>query len=83
MMGLGPNLTKSVADLSQVGTRLVLTEALAKGEEVELSLQGPGQSRPIKLLADVVRCEPAEGAGFQVGIRFRKVLAYADLQQMT
>jgi hypothetical protein len=82
-MGLGPNLTLSVHDLSQVGVRLVLRQELPAGTEVELSLLAPGQSKPIRILGDVVRSESLEGVGFNTGIRFRKVLSYADLQHLT
>jgi hypothetical protein len=82
-LGLGPNLAEALEDLSESGARLVLKALVAKGDEVELTLTGQGHLRPIKVVADVVRFEPLDGQRCRVGLRFQRLLKYADFQQLT
>ncbi len=78
-MGLGPNLAVSLLDLSEGGAGLVLREPLPEGEEVELTLEPVGSGRTVRLLAEVVWCEPAEGDRHRAGVRFRAPLGHAEL----
>jgi hypothetical protein len=80
--GLGPNLARSVLDLSSTGACLVLSAALEKGQDVEVSLQGTWQVRPLKLPAQVVWCLAAADGTWCAGIRFQRNLEYSDLQAL-
>jgi hypothetical protein len=82
-LGLGPNLAVSFLDISETGIRLVLKSALAKGQEVEVLLQGGGVPRPIKRLARVVWSLEVESGGWCVGLRFDRALPYIDMQRLT
>jgi hypothetical protein len=79
-LGLGPNLLLRPLDLSETGARLVLRDALSKGQEVEL-LFAAGGARPVKRLAHVIWSLPAEG-GHVVGLRFSSCVGYPDVQAL-
>ena len=83
VMGLGPNLALQLLDVAECGVRLVVKQEILKGQEVELTLQGMGHPRPLKLNAEVVWCVPTAEKTYCIGARFRKNLSYADLQQLT
>jgi hypothetical protein len=83
LMGLGPNLATAVRDLSQVGACIAAKQELPPGEEVELTLTAPGQGKPIKLHATVVRSDADPAAGWLLGCRFRRPLTYGELQNLT
>jgi hypothetical protein len=53
-LGLGPDLAVSVLDVSESGIRLLVREALAERQEIEVGLTGPGQARAHRLVATVV-----------------------------
>ena len=78
-MGLGANLALKVVDLSEEGVRLLVKALLEKGQEVEVTLMGPGLSRPLKVLAQVMWSTPAAEGNYWVGARFRKRLTYGEL----
>jgi c-di-GMP-binding flagellar brake protein YcgR len=81
-LGLGPNLAHAIADLSQTGASIVVSQALQKGQEVEIILTNAGQQKPLKLLAEVARSIPTEGNRFIVGVRFRKHIDFASFQRL-
>jgi hypothetical protein len=81
-LGLGPNLAVAVLDLSEEGARLLLKAELPPRQEVELDLTAPGVSRPWVTMADVVRCVPVGDGTFEVGLRLRRRLSYADLSHL-
>lgn len=81
-MGLGPDLAVSLHDLSESGLRLVLAMPLPPGQEVEVGLTGPGQGRPVVVLGEIVWCQPRDAASHWVGIKLRKRLSYAELQDL-
>jgi hypothetical protein len=81
-LGLGNNLALCALDISETGVRLVAKAALAKGQEIEVSLMGPGQSRPFKVMAEVVWCSAAADGTFCMGARFQKRLLYKDFREI-
>src|SRR5205809_965252 len=58
-LGLGANIALALLDVSETGARLRVKEALRPGQEVEVSLQGPGGGRETKMLGQVVWSIPA------------------------
>lgn len=80
-LGMGPNLTRAVLDLSQSGVRLSLTATLAAGSEAELLISTHG-SRPIKRLATVSWARDADANGHQVGLLFQSPLSFRELQNL-
>jgi hypothetical protein len=81
-LGLGPNLALSVLDVSETGIRLTVKQPLSIGQEVEISLVGAARGRIEKSVADVIWCVAAADGTHCVGARFRRRLAYADLQEL-
>jgi|SRR5947208_481779 len=79
-LGLGQNIALALVDISEVGLRLAVKSALAKGQEIEIELLAPGKSRPLKLLAEVIWCSTAEDDSHWVGAEFRHHLSYAEIQ---
>ncbi len=82
-LGLGPNLALALLDLSENGARLMVKEALAPGQEVELGFLGPCHSRPLRHLASVIWCVPTADNTFCVGARLEKSVSWADLQSLS
>ena len=80
--GLGPNLSQRVLDLSDTGVRLVVQQALACADEVEIIVSAYGIAKPIKRLGNVRWQVKLEGDDFCVGIEFQKRLAYRDWQNL-
>jgi len=81
--GLGPNLATALLDVSESGARLRLKKALETGGEVEVGLQGPGHSRPLKQIARVIWSVASADGDFVTGVEFQKYLRYADLQALS
>ena len=80
--GLGANLALNLLDVSDSGVRLVLTEPLQSGAEVEVLISGYGMRDTIKRLA-VVRWQVTLDTGhFCVGIEFQKRIPYRDWQML-
>lgn len=82
-LGLGRNIALSVLDVSERGVRLMVREELKPGHEVEVSLEGVSVQRPVKRVATVVWCVAAEDGTYCVGVRFEKLLGFADWQSLT
>src|SRR5436853_7296772 len=53
-LGLGPNISVCVLDLSEAGIRLLLKEHLPQGREFEVTLESAAANHPVKVLARVV-----------------------------
>ena len=53
-LGLGPNLALSLLDVSETGVRLIVKEELKARQEVEITLLGIGQQRPLQVMGAVV-----------------------------
>jgi hypothetical protein len=79
-LGLGPDLVRQAVDLSETGIRLLVVSPLARGEEVEVLIQGSGV-RPVKRLARVAWSAPADG-GWLVGLAFEGPLPYHEVQNL-
>jgi hypothetical protein len=82
-LGLGPNIGVSLADVGEDGLGVRLTAPVAKGEEASLELARPGVSKPLRLVAEVRWCRPAEDGTFLAGLRLRKRLPYLVLTDLT
>ncbi|GBD35827.1 hypothetical protein HRbin36_00942 [bacterium HR36] len=81
-LGLGQNLALELVDVSLSGAKLRLSQNLRPGEEVTVELLGQGHLRPVKSLARVIWCRPAD-QGFLTGLTFEKPLSYADFLHLT
>ena len=81
-LGLGKNLAVSLLDISETGIRMVVSSALDARQEVEVTLIGPRQCRPIKVRGDVVWCVPAADGTFCIGARFQKRLRFGDFREV-
>ena len=81
-LGLGPNVAVSLLDVSESGARIKVKTLLAPRQEVELDLCGIGHRRSVKLISNVVWCEPATDGTFLVGVKFQRYLTYHDLQEL-
>jgi hypothetical protein len=79
-LGLGKNLARALLDISETGMRLVLNSAVNATEDIEVTLLGPGQSRSVKAVGEVIWCVGAADGTFCVGVRFHKRLRYMDFQ---
>src|SRR5438105_230441 len=80
--GVGRNLALAVLDVSEMGVRLRLKEALPPGREVTVGLTPPGQSRESRLTGRVVWCVAAADGTHLAGVRFDKQLDYPALQAL-
>jgi hypothetical protein len=80
---LGLNLGRGLLDASESGARLIASENLKKGQEILLGLEGPGQSRPLKVPAVVIWSVEAADGTFCIGAELQKRLRYSDLQKLT
>lgn len=82
-LDLGRNLALSVLDISETGIRLVLREPLREGQEVSITLEGIGGSRPVKRLGKVVWSVPSADGNHCVGINLEKRLDYRQFLELT
>ena len=78
-MGLGADVAVAIVDISDCGACLVVSAEFKKGEEAELILVGVGRSKPLKVMGEIRSCVPDGEDTFRVGLRFRKRVAYAEL----
>jgi PilZ domain len=81
-LGLGPNLARSILDLSEGGIRLVVKSPLKLGDEVEVSLGAPGGLGDVSRKGDVVWVVPAADGTWCIGVAFQKRLDYSCLQDL-
>lgn len=80
---LGKNLAVCLLDVSETGICLLLREDLGPGQDVTVTAEGPGHTRPLKLTGDIAwSVETADGT-YCAGIRFRKRIAPADVMKLT
>jgi len=77
--GFGPNILKSVANLSETGICVAVKEALKKGQELEVLFEGMDGGRALKRLATVVWCQPGQESTHLVGVQFQSPLPYAAM----
>src|SRR5207248_3275358 len=69
-LGLGPNISVSLLDVSESGARLRVKTALKPHQEIEINLSGIGHRQPVKILAEVVWCVAADDGTFVIGVKF-------------
>jgi len=81
-LGLGANLALAARDVSEGGICLVLAEALALGQEVEIHLESLQHRRPLKIPGVVVWTRPTDEGPVHVGVRFERSLPYRELQAL-
>jgi len=81
--GVGPDLAVTIRSISESGARLLVTDRLKTGAEVELVFRAAANPNQIRILANVVRCKAVPGQVYCIAVRFQKRIAYADFTRMT
>lgn len=81
-LGLGPDLTIKVLDLSETGASLIVKSAVRQGEDVELQFSGPG-FRPLQCLAQVVWSVALADGSHGIGVNFARPLRTAERQRLS
>jgi hypothetical protein len=81
-LGLGPNLTATILDISETGVRLILKTELPAGQDVEVLLHGGGYGKPCKRLAKVKWSLRLANGTFCTGIQFERAVRYAEIQRL-
>jgi hypothetical protein len=81
-VGLGPNLALAILDVSELGIRLRVREALDPRQEIEVGLEGLGHACPLRVPAQVVWCVAMADGFYCIGARFQSRLTYHDLQKL-
>jgi PilZ domain len=76
--GLGKNIVAQFLDIAEGGARLVVSQALAANEEVEVLIFA---STKIKRLANISWVLPLDDGNYCVGLEFKKKLLFAELSQ--
>lgn len=82
-LDMGPNVGRSLVDLSESGARVTVHAALEPKQEVSLSMEGQSHSRPVVRVGRVIWCRPADEGAFLVGVAFDKRLPYAAFLELT
>lgn len=67
---IGPDVALAVLDISAEGIRLMVNAPLAKGQRIEVDLQGIGYSKPIKLNAEVIWALATADGNWCIGAKF-------------
>src|SRR4051794_13375694 len=80
-LGLGPNIGVRALDVSEMGARLLLKEALPVGHEFAIEIEGPS-GKPFKAVALLRWIVKAEDGTFVTGTSFDKSVAYAHLSAL-
>jgi hypothetical protein len=82
-MGLGPNLTFKVLDISETGASLIVKTAVREGDELELLISAPSFIRPLQCLAEVVWSVTLSDGSHGIGVNFAKPLRTAERQRLS
>jgi hypothetical protein len=82
-LGLGPNIAQSAITISETGVCLLLRVTLETGTETEVLVSGPGLTRPLRRLAQVVSVQPLGDGTCRAGLRFDRPLPYIDMVKVT
>jgi hypothetical protein len=82
-VGMGPDLALDVLDVSATGIRLLLQAPLARGQCVEVILEGPGEGLPARHLGRVVWSVPVAGGRCCIGVQFDQPLSCPALRALT
>jgi hypothetical protein len=81
-LATGPNIVRSLLDLSKSGARLLVAVPLEEGQEMEVALQESSQAQPLKIPAVVVWSAADEG-GCCVGVFFWQWLHDTQFRELT
>ena len=81
-LATGPDIVRSLLDLSKSGARLLVAVPLQEGQEVALALQEPSQAQPLTIPAVVVWSAPGAG-GCWVGVFFWQWLHDTQFRALT
>ena len=82
-LGLGPNLTFKVLDISETGASLIVNTPVREGDELELRISAPSFSRPLQCLAEVVWSVTLADGSQGIGVNFAKQLSTAERQRLS
>lgn len=77
-LGLGPNLTLRVLDVSDTGVRLVVSQGIDPPSDVEIIIEGYGLRGNIKRMGTVRWQVKLDSGEFCIGIEFQKPLPHRD-----
>ena len=77
-IGLGKNIAAQFLDISEGGARLVVSQALVAGEEVEILILA---ATKVKRLANITWVLSLDDGNFCVGLEFQKKLRFIELSQ--
>jgi hypothetical protein len=81
-LGLGKNLAVAALDLSETGVRVLLSDTVSPGQEVEVLLSGIGHAKATRRVGRVVWAVATADHLVGVGIAFEKALPYVDVQRL-
>ena len=70
--GHGRHVTHT-ADVSAGGVAVTVQEMIPVGSQIQLEVHVPPLHRSIQAQGKVVRCLPARGGGFDLGIQFEQI----------
>lgn len=70
--GNGRQVTHT-ADVSAGGVRMTVREMIPVGGRVKLEIHIPPLDRFVQVQGKVVRCLPARGGGFSLGVQFEQI----------
>jgi hypothetical protein len=70
-------------DLSETSASLLVMAEFKAGEDLEVSLEGISQRRPIRNKAVVIWCVPTTENRWVLGVKFHGTVRYADLNDLT
>ncbi len=82
-LGLGPDVSLGLLDVSERGVQLLFKEPLKPGDEVEIVLDGYGLQKPIRRMSQVRWVQALPDGRWCGGVRFDKIITYRELQTMT
>jgi hypothetical protein len=80
--GGGPDLDPEVLDVSEGGIRLLINATLTAEQQVEVTLEGPGQGQAFRRPARVIWSVPTADGFCCVGAQFEEPLGCRDLQAL-
>jgi hypothetical protein len=79
LMRLGPNLARTLLDLSATGAALVVMVSFQPGEDLVLELDITWRARPLQVPARVIWCVPTSNAHYCIGVKLERPLDHRDL----
>jgi PilZ domain len=79
----GPNLAKSVLDISESGIRMVIKDPMKAGQDVSITLEGMMQMRPVKRTGKIIWCVQTTEGDYCIGVLLEKYLPYQDIRLLT